>query len=358
MLCRKKVCKKSEIEKTVPVRRCRVLSELGNCSRGLFDEDFPTSKSLLTNVGYNVRGIRVGLDSVLKCNPDGFVSASVSPQATHSFCNVSAKLKDSRGAKHEKIEVNFGHFDKLPGLQGSLLLSNGYEKRSFKTEYRHPRFSLVAGHSFVRERFPHHLITDVVFCGKKGEFSGGVSHTLVSRSLYPLVTKKHLLDLCLNLATRSWDIFAQLCDNTKNSCADFNASVVKKMICPYFNKEMLVGVRLNGSIPFTENHPEKFEQEEEQEGEQKQEKEEEKENTNRFVALTKALNTNLTFATQMKLTDFSSAKFKISTNGLVGLSFSEQLSKYAHVIFGFNADVKKLNQLQQNMLSFTLTLSN
>jgi len=333
-------------EKPCCVLRCDVYGELDRCPRNLFDENFPSSSSLVTSVGYSLRGVRLGLDSKIKCKPDGSVSASaLSHAAPVPCCQLTAKVKCSEDKRIGDLALQLGNFKSLPGFMGQASLTNDEKKLHVVTQYRHPRFSIVCDHVNNMENARLYG-ANVVYSSKKGAFAAGVSGKMTVRYSKDLEKKMRFmnpLQLCARITGNSWTVVADFKDAPMYIGATYSLSLVKKMLCPYFTNEMLLGVRLNGQTPTRKADDECPMP---------------KSCLEKAIALKDATKAKMTVAMQTMLSDTSVAKIKIDTNGMFGASYSEKLSKYAHAVFAINVNAKNLMQAQPNMFTFTLTLAN
>jgi len=340
---KRKVCpSKAGAQKSGCVCRCKVYGEMDCVTRSLFDEDFPTSNSLVTSVGHPVRGLRQTVNCDIECKADGSVVASVKPELNPvRFFRLSGMLQGLNGKKVGSVTGAFADVPKLPGFRGHVTASTQNERCCVMTEYRHPVFSVVSENKFMDNRDVSFDLNAAVRHKATG-FAVGADAKVDAKNTGDKESwlKKYkfgmsALDARVAFARGPWNVLAEC----KGFDRALSVSVAKTVFIPYFTKEMLVGARLSARARKAEFS----------EGDGLKEK---------LSAVNSAVQPVLTLAARTRVTESSTVKVKINTSGAVGISFSEQLSKWAHAVFALNVNAKNLTAVKQNMLNFTLTIAN
>jgi len=317
------------------IRRCVVYDDLGCFSRNLFDEDFPTSSSLQANLGHTVRGVRIGVDSTVECKPDGTVFASATPEVVPRYCRVAAKVEGNAANTRGVVIAGLSQLPMLPGFSGEVDLSNKTQLCRLKTQYRHKYFSVLTEGVFKEDRDLGVTLSGVGRSACVGFAAGVVGKMnlkkVEGRKFYDCALES--LDGRINFSRRQWSIFLE----SSHFGRDYSLSVLRRMFVPHFTNEMVIAARLTAHAALPDLKAAKTVKEKAQ-------------------AVNAALTPKATFAVRTKLTEFSSAKIKVDTKGMVGFSFAEQLSQYARAVFAVNVDATNLKAANNNKFAFTLTL--
>jgi len=333
--------KANAAKKPCCVDRCGFYDEIDMMPRSLFDDDFPTSNTLITSVGRNIRGVRAGIETNIECKPDGSISGSLKPEVVSTrFFNVSATVKGMNNQKTASFLASFTDIPKLPGLKGKVGLSTGTERCQVMTQYNHPFFSVVSDNTFKQNR-DFAFVLNAAGRYKTG-FIGGISAKMDARydKTKESLLKKYsfgfgALDGRASYAQGPWNMFLQ-CSNFGR---DYSFIVMRKVFVSYWTNEMLVAARLNAHAMIPDMSDAKTFKE-------------------KLAAVNDAIRPVATFAARTKVSPSSSLKVKINTKGAIGISFSEQLSKWAQAVFALHLNGKNLSAAGQNTLNFTLTISN
>jgi len=315
---------------------CVLYDDLGCDSRHLFDEDFPTSSSIRATVGHTVRGVKLGVDSTVECNPDGSVCASAKPEIFPiRNCRIAANVEGGADIRRGTLIAGVSKLPFLPGFAGELSVSNKTDFCRLKTEYRHKYFSVFSNNAF-KENHDFSLGLDGVACCCPIGVAAGVSSKMT-------LTKVQSKELCgyafssingrLSFVRGPWSLFLESTSFGK----DYSLSVMRKMLMPHFTNEMIIAARLTAHAARPDLSAAKTWKE-------------------KVAAVNGALVPKATVAVRTQLTEFSSAKIKVDNKGMVGFSFSEQLSQWAHAVFAVNIDAAHPSKADNHKFAFTLTL--
>jgi len=313
---------------------CIIYDDIGCCSRNLFDEDFPTSSSVRAAVSHNVRGVRLGLDSSIECKPDGTVFATATPEIEPRPYRVAASV-ESGDKTRGKLIANVSEITKLPGLSGQVILSNKEEYCRLRTQYRHRMFSVMSDNAFKESREFALGLSGVGFVPCASVVAGVTTEVTLKKS-----ESKSLCDFAFNslngracFVRGPWNIFLETADFGRK----YNLSVMRKMMVPRLTNEMIIAARLSAHAAKPDMSSAKTWME-------------------KVAAVNTALKPKATVAVRTKLSQSSSAKIKVDTKGMVGFSFAEQLSQWAHAVFAVNVDATQLSKANNHNFAFTLTL--
>jgi len=315
---------------------CVVYDDLGCSSRNLFDEDFPTSSSVQASVGHSIRGVRLGADSSIECKPDGTVFARALPEIEYRSYRVGGTVECGADATRGKLTAAVAKLPKLPGFAGEVTVSNKEEYCRLKTQYRHKNFSVLSNNAFNENR-EFSLGLSTVACSACACMAAGLTGEVVLKKS----ESKKLCDASLSslngrvcFVRGPWNLFLE----SANLGKDYQLSVMRKMLMPYFTNEMVIAARVTAHAARPDMSAAKTWKE-------------------KAAAVNAALAPTATVAVRTKLTDSSAAKIKVDTKGMVGFSFSEQLSQWAHAVFAVNVDATQLAKPNNHKFAFTLTLT-
>jgi len=315
---------------------CVLYDDLGCCSRNLFDEEFPSSSSLQASVGHSIRGVRLGVDSSIECKPDGTVFASATPEIESRFYRIGGTVECGADKTRGKLCASVCDIPKLPGFAGEVTVSNKDEYCRLKTQYRHKNFSVLSNNAFKENR-DFVLGLSTVACSTCASIAAGLTGEAALRKS----EGKKLCDVSLSaldgrvcFVRGPWNLLLE----SANFGRDYKLSVMRKMLMPHFTNEMIIAARLSAHAAIPNMA-------------------EAKTWKDKALAVNAALTPMATVAVRTKLTDSSSAKIKVDTKGMVGFSFSEQLSQWAHAVFAVNVDATQLSNANNHKFAFTLTLT-
>jgi len=314
---------------------CALYEDLGCSSRVLFDEDFPKSSSLLASVGHTVRGVKLGVDSTVECKADGSVFAAATPEIGYRGFRVAATVEGGSTKTRGTVIAGVSELAALPGFAGEVAVSNKTELCRLKTQYRHKCFSVLSDNVYKEGR-ELGLGLNAVACTRVG-LSAGVAGEM---NLKKAKDKKFCCDFAfesldgrVSFVRGPWTLFLE----ATNFGKDYSLSVMRKMLVPHFTNEMVIAARLSAHAACPDMSSAKTLKE-------------------KACAVNAALTPKATVAVRTKFTDFSSAKIKVDTKGMVGFSFSEQLSQWAHAVFAVTVDGTNLSSANNHKFAFTLTL--
>jgi len=247
---------------------------------------------------------------------------------------VAATVDGGSEKTHGTIVAGVSELPMLPGFAGEVAVSNKTDLCRVKTQYRHKYFSLLSNNAF-KDNHAFALALNGVACSCVGLAAGVAGEVNLKKSQ----TKKFCdcsfesLNGRVSFISGPWTLFLQATDFGK----EYSFSVMRKMLVPRFTNEMVIAARLTARAARPDFTTAKTLKE-------------------KAAAVNTALTPKATVAVRTKLTDFSSAKIKVDSKGMVGFSFSEQLSQYARAVFAISVDATKMSVPNNHKFAFTLTL--
>jgi len=253
-----------------------------------------------------------------------------------SFGRFAAKVDGSAGNTRATLIAGVCHVPKLPGFCGELAVSNKTEYGRLKTQYRHKNFSVVSDNALM-ENYDISVGLNTVGCCCAAGLAGGIDGKMKLKKSegkkFSYECGLESLDGRISFIHGPWSIFLE----SANFGKDYQLSMMRKMLVPHFTNEMIIAARISAHAALPELADTKTIKE-------------------KASAINAALVPKATFAVRTKLTDSSSAKIKVDTKGMVGFSFAEQLSQFAHAVFAVNVDATKLTSANNHKFAFILTL--
>jgi len=314
---------------------CVVYDDLGCVSRNLFDEEFPTSSSVRASVGHTIRGVRLGVDSTIECKADGSVFATATPEIMPRCCRIAGTVESGRNKTRGKVIAGVSDLAFLPGFAGEVTVSNSGELCRLKTQVRHKCLSVVSDNAFKENHDLAVALNAVSCCPRLGVAAGVATAVDLKKIDFKQCPDYEFksIDGRINFVHGPWSIFLE----SANFGKDYSLSVMRKMLVPHFTNEMIIAARLSAHAACPDLSAAKTLKD-------------------KAAAVNAALTPMGTLAVRTKLTDFSAAKIKVDSMGVVGFSFSEQLSQFAHAVFAVNVDATQLSKPNNHKFAFTLTL--
>jgi len=313
---------------------CILYEDLGCFSRNLFDEEFPTSSSVRAFVGHNVRSVKLGAETSIECKPDNSVVATAVTEIERKPFRVAGSVEcgdKTRG----KFIAGVSDIPKLPGLLAELTLSNKEELCTLKSQYRHRNFSILSNNAF-KENHDVSLGLSTVGCCRPASVVAGVTTEVILKKS----KAKSFCDFAFTsidgracFVRGPWNLFLE----ATNFGRDYSLSVMRKMMIPRLTNEMIIAARLSAHAARPDMSSAKT-------------------FMDKITAVKTATTPKADVVLRTKLSQSSSAKIKVDSKGMVGFSFAEQLSQWAHAVFAVNVDATHLSKADNHKFAFTLTL--
>jgi len=326
--------------------RCDVYEDVGASSRDLFDEDFPTSSTLITSFGRSGRAGRRCLNCEFECKTDGALNSSLNPEwSPLKFLHLSAGYKKKAFDSVGTLTAEVADIPKLPGLLGQVVYCSKTDKYRVKTQYRHPYFSIVADNAY---RYSGNLAFNLnaVGCISKAGLTAGVNTKIAAtkddadddaNSKYQFALDA--VNVRLSFIRGAWNVFFQ----SQVFDRDYTLAIARNVLLPFFRNEAVIGARFAAHAARPDLSK--------REGVKA-----------KMDAICEAVRPQAVVAMRTKLSESSFIKMKMHCAGedvgRIQFGFSEQLSQYARAVFGLKLNTKNLFNIPKNMLCFTLKLSN
>jgi len=204
-----------------------------------------------------------------------------------------------------------------------------------KTQYRHKYFSVVSDNTLGKNK-DIGVGLNTVATSPCGCLAVGVSSSMNVMKGEEKKKYDYLLTTLsgrLSLIRGPWTVFLESSNFGRNYCL----SLARKVLLPHFANQMVIAARVTAHAARPDLANAKTVKE-------------------KAAEINRALAPKATIAVRTSLTDSSSAKIKVDSKGLVGFSFAEQLSQWAHAVFAVNVDATQLSKINTHSLAFTLTL--